>query len=87
MEETYPVKDRLIKGLFVLLFLLAFGVCRFLLYIIVLVQFLFDLISGEPNTRLCQFSAELKDYFSEIIAFVTYQSDTKPFPFSDWPKN
>ena len=85
MEETYPVKDRLIKGLFVLLFLFAFGVCRFLLYIIVLVQFLFDLISGEPNTRLCQFSAELKDYFSEIIAFVTYQSDTKPFPFSDWP--
>jgi hypothetical protein len=87
MGETYPVKDRLIKGLFVLLFLFAFGVCRFLLYIIVLVQFLFDLISGEPNTRLCQFSAELKDYFSEIITFVTYQSDTKPFPFSDWPKN
>ena len=85
MEEAYTVKDRLVKGLFVLLFMFAFGVCRFLLYIIVLVQFLFDLISREPNTRLCQFSAELKDYFSEIIAFVTYQSDTKPFPFSDWP--
>jgi hypothetical protein len=85
MEAAYTVKDRLIKGLYVLLFLFAFGVCRFLLYIIVLVQFLFDLISREPNTLLCQFSAELKDYFSEIIAFVTYQSNTKPFPFSDWP--
>jgi len=87
MEETYPVKDRLIKGLNVLLFLFAFGVCRFLLYIIVLVQFLFDLISGEPNNRLCQFSSEFKDYIAEVVAFVTYQSDTKPFPFSDWPKN
>jgi hypothetical protein len=87
MEETYPVKDRLIKGLNVLLFLFAFAVCRFLLYIIVLVQFLFDLISGEPNNRLCQFSSEFKDYIAEVVAFVTYQSDTKPFPFSDWPKN
>jgi len=87
MEETYPVKDRLVKGLFVLLFMFAFGVCRFLLFFIVLVQFLFDLISGEPNNRLCQFSSEFKDYIAEVVAFVTYQSDTKPFPFSDWPKN
>jgi len=87
MEETYTVKDRLIKGLFVLLFLFAFGVCRFLLYIIVLVQFFFDLISGKPNNRLCQFSSEFKNYIAEVVAFVTYQSDTKPFPFSDWPKN
>ena len=87
MEETYPVKERLIKGRNVLLFLFAFAVCRFLLYIIVLVQFLFDLISGEPNNRLCQFSSEFKDYIAEVVAFVTYQSDTKPFPFSDWPKN
>jgi len=36
---------------------------------------------------LCQFSSEFKDYIAEVVAFVTYQSDTKPFPFSDWPKN
>ena len=87
MEAAYPVKDRLIKGLFVLLFMFAFGVCRFLLCFIVFVQFLFDLISGEPNNRLCQFSSVFKDYIAEVVAFVTYQSDTKPFPFSDWPKN
>jgi len=87
MEETYSVKDRLVKGLFVLLFMFAFGLCRFLLCFIVFVQFLFDLISGKPNNRLCQFSSEFKDYIAEVVAFVTYQSDTKPFPFSDWPKN
>ena len=87
MEAAYPVKDRLIKGLFVLLFMFAFGVCRFLLCFIVFMQFLFDLISGEPNNRLCQFSSAFKDYIAEVVAFVTYQSDTKPFPFSDWPKN
>jgi len=87
MEETYSVKDRLVKGLFVLLFMFAFGLCRFLLCFIVFVQFLFDLISGEPNNRLCQFSSAFKDYIAEVVAFVTYQSDTKPFPFSDWPKN
>ena len=87
MEAAYPVKDRLVKGLFVLLFMFAFACCRLLLSFIVLVQFLFDLISGEPNNRLCQFSFEFKDYIAEVVAFVTYQVDTKPFPFSDWPKN
>ena len=87
MEAAYPVKDRLIKGLYVLLFMFAFGVCRFLLCFIVFMQFLFDLISGAPNNRLCQFSSAFKDYIAEVVAFVTYQSDTKPFPFSDWPKN
>ena len=32
-------------------------------------------------------ASEFKDYIAEVVAFVTYQSDTKPFPFSDWPKN
>ena len=87
MKKTYPVKKRLIKGLFVLLFSFAFSICRFLVTIIALVQFLFDLISGEPSIRLCNFSAKLNDYVSEIIAFVSYQSDIKPFPFSDFPSN
>ena len=85
MTEPYPVKDRLKKGIFILLFMFAFGLCRFLLSFIVFVQFLFDLISGKPNNRLCQFSSEFKDYIAEVVVFVTYQSDIKPFPFSDWP--
>ena len=87
MKKNYPVKKRLIKGLFVLLFSFAFSICRFLIGIIALVQFFFDLISGDPSIRLCKFSAKLNDYVSEIIAFVTYQSDIKPFPFSDFPNN
>ena len=87
MKKNYPVKERLIKGLFVLLYCFAFSICRFLVGIIALVQFLFDLISGEPSIRLCKFSAKLNNYVSEIIAFVSYQSDIKPFPFSDFPSN
>ena len=87
MEETYPVKDRLIKGLFVLLFMFVFLLSDFIFCLIVFVQFFFDLRFGEPNNQLCQHSSELEGYLAEVVAFVTYQSDTKPFPFSDWPKN
>jgi|TARA_B110001454_G_scaffold24534_1_gene24088 hypothetical protein len=87
MKKPYPVKERLIKGLFVLLFSFVFSICRVIISIIALMQFFFDLISGEPSTRLCKFSSKLSDYVSEIIAFVTYQSDIKPFPFSDLPNN
>ncbi|HIF19945.1 MAG TPA: DUF4389 domain-containing protein [Gammaproteobacteria bacterium] len=86
-KDNYPMRDRLIRVLYVILFTIIFSVCRFVLGCIILIQICFDLIEGKPNHRLKQFSLEFKDYIAEIIAFLTYQTEIKPFPFSDWPSN
>lgn len=73
------------------LFMVVFGIASYLLLlpliiILSIAQALFTLITGEPNENLRYFSATLVLYVSQIIRFLTYLSEDKPFPFSDFPE-
>ncbi len=74
-----------LRGLFMLLFGIAFYVGEFLLGVIAVVQFLAALFSGRPLDRLCYFGAQLAAWMGEIVAFLTFASDARPFPFAPWP--
>jgi hypothetical protein len=73
------------RGLFILLFAVFYGVAEVVLGAIVLFQFGSQLITGRPNDKLKAFSRGLTAYFYQLLQFLTYRSDLKPFPFSDWP--
>lgn len=73
------------------LFMIVFGIASYflilpLIIILSIAQALFTLIAGEPNENLKYFSATLDLYISQIIKFLTYLSEEKPFPFSDFPE-
>ncbi len=73
------------------LFMIVFGFASYLLIlpliiILSIAQTLFTLITGGTNENLRYFSASLELYVSQIIKFLTYLSEEKPFPFSDFPE-
>lgn len=75
-----------LRLLFMLLFfVILFYVMKLVVTVIVVVQFLFRLVSGQTNDRLLAFSDSLSRYGHEVLEYVTYVSDRRPFPFSDWP--
>lgn len=76
--------DTLIRLLYVILFAMIFNVAELVLAALVALQFVFVFIWEEPNTKLKDFSASLSRYIYQILEFVTFRSDTKPFPFADW---
>ncbi len=57
----------------------------FLVMLMAVVQAVHGFIVGKPNERLLQFSAGVNQYIYQIAGFLTYNSDIKPYPFSDWP--
>lgn len=72
-------------------FMLGFAVALYfvlipVIIVIVIVQALFAVLTGESNENLRYFAAALGVYVSQIIRFLTYNSETKPFPFSDFPQ-
>jgi len=73
------------RGLFMLLFLIAFGLGQTLLWVTALVQFLWLLFAGEPNGFLVRFGISLALWLAETARFVSCASDTKPFPWAPWP--
>ena len=60
---------------------LAFSVAIFLGAL----QFVVILIRGESNSELKNFSRNLIQFVWQCLAYVTFNSDEKPFPLSRFP--
>jgi len=43
------------------------------------------LVNSVPNVRLVSFGHSLGSYLRQIVAFLTFEAEAMPFPFSDWP--
>jgi uncharacterized protein DUF4389 len=73
------------RGLFMLLFALVFWVAEFLLAMTAVFQFGFVLFTGRANERLLTFSDDLSRLFYQLVRYLTFNTDERPFPFADWP--
>lgn len=74
-----------------ILFMIAFSVASYfvllpLIFVLSIAQALFMLITGQSNANLRYFSATLGLYVTQVIEFLTFLSDAKPYPFSDLPE-
>ena len=89
MNETSdtPPNDRNIwmRGLFMLLLILAFHISGTVIFIVTAIQFVVMLLAGKPNARLVTFGRSLGRYLQQIVDFLTFATEEMPFPFNDWP--
>ncbi len=89
-EETVSKNESTINSevltriLVTLLFALIGWVSLWVFGVVVLLQFGFLLITGNLNKNLKAFNGELGDYLSDIISYVAFQKEEKPFPFQSW---
>ncbi|MDH3638255.1 MAG: DUF4389 domain-containing protein [Gammaproteobacteria bacterium] len=75
-----------LRLLLMLLFAFVFFNVLSAVFVVVLVaQFVFRLATGNVNGRLARFAAQLTRYGTQILRYITYTTDTRPFPFVDWP--
>ncbi len=54
--------------------------------VLVVAQFVFAIVTGAPNQRLRAFGWEISTYIHQVWQFLSYNSEEKAFPFSDWPQ-
>ena len=73
------------RGLYMLLLMLAFGVAQMLLCVTTIAQFLWLLFSGEPKEQLTHFGRSLARWMGNTALFLTSATDVKPFPWAPWP--
>jgi len=91
--DSYPQEDEArsstrpiwMRGLFMLLLLLAFGIAQGLLWLLAIVQFLWLIFSGEANVNLARFGKSLSLWLAELVRFVTCATEERPFPWAPWP--
>jgi len=74
-----------VRGLFMLLLILAYHISGTVIFIVTVIQFVLKLLSDKPNVRLISFGRSLGRYLQQIVNFLTFATEDMPFPFSDWP--
>jgi hypothetical protein len=84
-DDMPTTRDVWMRGLFMLLFVIAFAIGQWLLNLIAIVQFLWLLVAREPNQFLARFGSTLSIWLADIGRFLTCATDDKPFPWRPWP--
>lgn len=74
-----------LRGIFMLLFVLIYSVTEVIVFVVVFLQFLFVLFTGDKNIRLREFGDGLSIFIYQIMSYWTYNTEERPFPFAQWP--
>lgn len=75
------------RGFFIFLYAMICYVAISLTFFVVFFQFGSLLLTGKLNERLLSFGQSLSILIHQILNFLTFNSDEKPFPFGNWPSS
>jgi hypothetical protein len=75
-----------LRLVFMLLSLLLVEIAASILVLLVIGQFLYRLFNESSHDAILKFSNSLGRFILHSYRFLSYQTETKPFPFSDWPE-
>ena len=78
--------DTWLRGLFILIYGVIFYFLYGLIWLLVIFQFVTKVLTGGLNSNLEQFSTRMTCYAMQILNYITYQSEERPFPFSPFPE-
>ena len=86
LKSNIKSQSTWMRGLYMLLFAFFKGVAEFVLFAVVVFQFLLKLVTGETNDRLQKLGQHLSTYIYQIFQFLSFNSEQHPYPFGAWPK-
>lgn len=90
-EKTWSERllsaEHWLRFLFMVLFAIILGVVGYVMTAVVVLQFIWGLVTGEGNDKLRQFGSSLSQYIYQTLRFLSYNTEEKPFPFADWPES
>ncbi len=86
IERNVKSRSTWLRLFFMVVVIILYGVSRIVVGAVVVLQFFWVLISGETNERLESLGQALATYTYEVIRYLTFNTEVRPFPFdADWP--
>ncbi|MEX2124003.1 MAG: DUF4389 domain-containing protein [Woeseia sp.] len=87
-EEHIKSRSTWLRLLFMLILVALYCVSRIVVGAVVVLLFFWVLLTGETNERLKGLGQSLATYTWQIIRYLTFNTESRPFPFDeDWPSS
>ena len=86
LEENLKRRSTWIRLVFMVVFVAIYAITRIVFGAVVVFQFLWVLFTAETNKQLTGLGQSLATYTYQIMRYLTFNSEDKPFPFdAQWP--
>ena len=88
LEKNFKSKSTWLRLLYMIVMAIAWSVAVFITSAVVVVNFFYVLFTGKTNTSLTDFGQSLASYLYQIVRFMTFNTDVRPFPMDEaWPSS
>jgi hypothetical protein len=85
-KQHVKARSTWLRLFFMMVVVLLYGVSRIIMGAVVVLQFFWLLFTGGTNKKLDHLGQALATYTYQIILYLTFNSEQRPFPFdADWP--
>lgn len=86
IEENLKSRATWTRLLFMVICYILVSIASFVGTFVVVLGFLWVLFTGEVNRQIQQVGQSIAAYIYEIIRYLTFNTDDRPFPLgNDWP--
>jgi len=87
IKSSFLSREHWLRLVYMLLFALMLHVASIAMWVLCAMQFLFTLFTDKDNENLRILGKSLTVFIGQALDFLTYNTESKPFPFDAWPVN
>ena len=88
LEKNVKTRSTWVRLLFMFIVAFLYGLSRFVTSVVVGIQFFHVLFTGDTNGQLKRFGHSLAIYSFEVVDYLTFNTEIKPFPLdATWPED
>lgn len=85
IETNQRERPGLARALYTILYLIIVRLISMVLFVIAITQYIYSWLTGEPNDKILYFSEGLAEYSKQLVSYVGFNTDEKPWPVGEWP--
>lgn len=86
LEDNLKSRNTWLRLVFMIIYYVLVSLAGLVGCVVVVLGFLWVLVTGEINGQLRQVGQSLASYIYEIVRYLTFNTEQKPFPFGgEWP--
>ncbi|WP_126456039.1 DUF4389 domain-containing protein [Sulfuriflexus mobilis] len=74
-----------VRALYMLMYVIIYWVTEIIIGVVIFFQFLSVLITSSRNEKLLTLGQSLSTYIYQIMTYLTFNSEARPYPVGDWP--
>ena len=86
LQKNVKSKNTWLRLFFMLVMGIAWSIAGFVTSAVVIVNFVYLLLTGGTNDKLTGLGHSMATYLFQIVEYMTMNTEDRPFPFDlDWP--